>query len=63
MGVGAPRTYLIIHHRVADILGKTTKPAHILGAVQESRDPPPFFQWVEVLENFVQLPNNPCTSD
>ena len=63
MDAGAPRTNLIIHHRVADILGQAAKLAYILGAVQKSRDLPPFFQRDEVLENLVQLPGNPHTSD
>jgi hypothetical protein len=61
--VRAPRTYLIIHHRIADILGKAIRPVHILSAVQEPCDPPPFFQWVEILENLIQSPSNPPTSD
>jgi hypothetical protein len=63
MDVGAPRTNLIIHQRIADILDQATKPAHILGAVQESRDPPLFFKRDEVLENLIQFPSNPYTSD
>ena len=61
--MGDPRTYPIIQHCVADILCKATEPAHIFGTVQESCDPPPFFQRTKVLENFVQFPSNPCTSD
>jgi hypothetical protein len=63
MEVGAPRTNLIIHHRVADILSQAAKHVYILGAVQKSRDLPPFFQRDEVLENLVQFPGNPHTSD
>jgi hypothetical protein len=58
VGAGTPRTNLIIHHRVADIFNQSTKFVHVLGAIQESRDPPPFFERDEVLENFVQFPGN-----
>jgi hypothetical protein len=63
VGAGTLRTNLVIHHRVADILDQAAKPVHVLSAVQESCDPPPLFQRDEVLEDLIQFPSDPRTSD
>jgi len=58
--VGAPGTNLIIHCGNADIFDQVVEPIHAGGAFQEFRDPPPIFQWVEVQEDLVKFPSNPC---
>ena len=60
MGVGVPRTDLIIKRGDTDIFNQATESIHASGAFQEFRDPPPIFQWVEVPEDLVKFPSNPC---
>ena len=63
MGVNTLRTNLIVHHGITDIFRQAPKPGYILGAIQESRDLPPFCQRAEVSEDGLQFPSNFCTSN
>ena len=62
-GAGNPRTNLIIHHGVANVVDQTAKVIHVLGAVEEPRDLASPFQWNEVLKNTIQFPTRLWTSD
>ena len=55
MGVRNPRTNLIIHQSIADILNQAAECIHILGAVQEACDLASLFQWNEDSENIIQF--------
>ena len=53
---------LIIHHRIADILGYAGEFIYI-GAAQEPRDLALLCQWGEVSESIIQFPGKLCASD
>jgi ABC-type glutathione transport system ATPase component len=57
------RANLIIHHGVADVLHHAAKLIHILGTVQEPCDRASLCQRGEVLEDILQFPSKPRTSD
>jgi hypothetical protein len=63
MGAGAPRTNLIIHHGVADILDHPAKPIHILGAVQEPCDLASLCERGEVSESIIECSSKSRASD
>ena len=63
VGADTLGTNLIIHHGIADILNEASKLSHVFGAFQELNDFAWLFQWDEVLENTIQFPSKPCTSD
>ena len=56
-GAGNPRTNLIIHHGVANILDKAAKFIRILGAIQELRDLASLFHASEVPKDIVKFPS------
>ena len=63
VGARNPRTNLVLHHGIANILSQAAKLIHILNVVQEPRDPASSFQWDQVLKNIIQFPNRLPTSD
>jgi len=63
VGASTMKTNLIIHHGVADILDQAAKLIHILGAVQERRDPALLCQWGKVSKNVIQFSNESYKSD
>ena len=58
-----PRTNLIVHHGIADVLSQAAELVRILGVVQDPRDPASVFQWGQVLKNTIQFPNKLPRSD
>jgi len=57
-----PRTNLVVHHGVTDILDQAAKFVHVLGAVQEPCDFASLCKWVDILKNIVQFPSKLHTS-
>ena len=55
--------YLILHHRVADILNQTAKFTRIINVVEKTLNLPLLCQRLEFFENFSQFSNDPCLSD
>ena len=52
----APRTNLIIHHGIADILGHPGELIYVIGAIQELCNLASLLQRDQVSENIVQFP-------
>jgi len=56
-------TYLILHHRIADILNQTIKCTRIIDVVEKTLNRPLLCQWLEFSENIFQFPDDSCLSD
>ena len=56
-------TNLVFHHRIANVFDQTTQFFRILDVVEKSLNIPLLCQWLELLENFFELPKDPCLSD
>jgi len=57
------QTYLVLHHRIANIFHKAVKGLRVSGIVQEPRDLPLFHERGQILANILQFPDNPCASN
>ena len=56
-------TYLIPHHRIANIFDQTSEFIRILDVGEKALDLPLVFQQLELSENLLQFPSNPSLSD
>ena len=53
-------TNLIVHHSITNIFDQTAKFIRILDVVEETLRDPLLCQWLELLEDIFQFPNDPC---
>ena len=52
-------TYLILNHRIANILDESAEFTRILGVIEKPFNIPLFLQWGQILTDVSQFPANP----